>query len=48
MVGWKLNCENIPIPQSPFGMLSCEKPLESGSKVTLIVGWSAGWLEAKL
>ena len=29
------SCKNIPIPQSPFGMLSCEKPLQSGSKVLL-------------
>ena len=35
MVGWKLNCKNILIPQSPFGVLSCEKPLQIGSKVLL-------------
>ena len=34
MLGWKLNCINIPKPQSPFGVLSCEK-LQIGSKVLL-------------
>ena len=35
MLGWKLNCKNIPKPQNPFGVLSCEKPLQIGSKLLL-------------